>query len=119
MVRQAHQGRWVRWECWVLLGPGRGRRDDEEGWGALGLIMAVGPGPVRQAQGRLDAGMTLWLGADWLVERAVRGWVGSGGGPGPGMAGAGNDGGASNAISACVAGSAGKAGGDGEPGVLG
>ena len=31
----AHQGRWVRSGCWV----------------------ALGPGPIRQAQGRLDAGM--------------------------------------------------------------
>ena len=36
------------------------------------------------------------------------GWVGSGGEPGPGMAGAGNDVTAGNAIRACVAGSAGK-----------
>ena len=35
VVRQAHQGRWVRSGCWV----------------------ALGPGPIRQAQGRLDAGM--------------------------------------------------------------
>ncbi len=33
------------------------RGDDDEGWVALGLIMALGPGPIRQAQGRLDAGM--------------------------------------------------------------
>ena len=34
------------------------RGDDDEGWVALGLIMGLGPGPIRQAQGRLDAGMT-------------------------------------------------------------
>ena len=44
--------------------------------------------PIRQAQGRFfgDAGMESVGGAGWLVERAVRGWVGSGGGPGLGMA---------------------------------
>ena len=39
-------------------------------------------------------------------------WVGSGSEPGPGMAGAGNDVNISNAVGACVAGIAGKAGGD-------
>ena len=55
--------------------------------------------------------MKLVGGAEWLVERAVRGWVGSAGGPGPGMAGAGNDVSVSSAIGACVAGNAGREGG--------
>ena len=39
----------VRWDCWVLLGPGRGRRDDggTEGagrrLGAAGCVQSVGP----------------------------------------------------------------------------
>ena len=52
-------------------------------------------------------------GGAWLVERAVRGWMGSGGEAEAGMAGAGNDGNDGNdgnASSACVAGSAGSAG---------
>ena len=35
VVRQAHHESWVRLVCWVLLGPGCGRRDDV-GPGALG-----------------------------------------------------------------------------------
>ena len=51
----------VHW--WGRGGKGVGRVESGERRGgvrsgALGLIMALGSGPIRQARGRLDAGMT-------------------------------------------------------------
>ena len=56
VVRQAHQGRQVRFGGWVLLGPGPVRQ-------AQGR-------PIRLTQDRLDAGMTGWGRSE---RRAVRG----------------------------------------------
>ena len=72
MVRQAHQGRWVRWDCWVLLGPSirqaqgrplRGRRD----------VVRLGP---PKTAGRLTMNGRGWgteggrrgLGAAWMCS---------------------------------------------------
>ena len=78
----------LRWGRGLLLGPGRGRRDD-------GGTEGAGRG----------------LGAVWDVF-TFEGDVSSAR-RAPGMAGAGNDVSVSNAFSAGVAGGAGKAGGDG------
>ena len=155
----------VRWDCWVLLGPGWGRRDDGgsalgmrawTGWPvALGLIMALGPGRGRRDDGMCSGGWvnvfsfggnvssfranvsSFWAdvfsfegdvstlarnvsSCRWgalvgdgartegeiprLRCAALGTTTAAGGGSGPGIAGAGNDVYASNAISACVAG---------------
>ena len=60
-----------------------------------------GRGPSAGSGGGFgDAGMSLVARGGWLVEGAVRGWLGWWVGPVLGMRGAGSDGDASNAVSA-------------------
>ena len=54
VVRQAHQGRQVRFGGWLLLGPGRGRRDDDgdsssrRGGGSSRVIGITGHGSIER-----------------------------------------------------------------------
>ena len=75
------------------------------GWGASPRF--------RRLRGEMTRGNWLVGDGEWLVTKVGVGLLASGGEPGPGMGDGGSDGNAINAGTACVAGSAGNAGGDG------
>ena len=72
----------LRWGRWLLLGPGRGRRDDEEGWEAGGRMagcargqwLLLGPGGGRRDDGEgWDAGRSGgWVALGALVAAGSR-----------------------------------------------